>query len=116
MKTSNSRALLSPPNLLVALRAGFDAIANHVALILFPIALDLYLWLGPHLRLKQLIESLVSQLVGLYALQDPGAKEMLQVVKDVWMEIAAQFNLFIQWAFPVYWRRHPRQGHRPERP
>ena len=95
MKTSNSRALLSPPNLLVALRAGFDAIANHVALILFPIALDLYLWLGPHLRLKQLIESLVSQLVGLYALQDPGAKEMLQVVKDVWMEIAAQFNLFI---------------------
>lgn len=95
MKTSKSRALLSPPSLIVALRAGFDAITNHIALILFPIALDLYLWFGPHLRLKQLIESIVGQLVGLYALQDPGAKEMLQVIKDVWMEIAAQFNLFI---------------------
>jgi hypothetical protein len=95
MKTSKSRALLSPPSLIVALRAGFDAITNHIALILFPITLDLYLWFGPHLRLKQLIESIVGQLVGLYALQDPGAKEMLQAIKDVWMEIAAQFNLFI---------------------
>jgi hypothetical protein len=102
MKTSNSRVLLSPPSLIAALRAGFDAIANHVALIIFPIALDLYLWLGPHLRLKQLIETIVSQLVALYSVQDPGAREMLQAVKELWMELAAQFNLFIALrAYPV---------------
>jgi hypothetical protein len=95
MKTSDSRVLLSPPSLIAALRAGFDAIANHIALILIPIALDLYLWLGPHLRLKQLIESVVSQLIALYSLQDPGASEMLQVINNLWLQIAAQFNLFI---------------------
>lgn len=95
MKTSDSRVLLSPPSLIAALRAGFDAIANHIALILIPIALDLYLWLGPHLRLKQLIESVVSQLIALYSLQEPGAREMLQTFRDLWLQIAAQFNLFI---------------------
>lgn len=95
MKTSDSRVLLSPPSLIAALRAGFDAIANHIALILIPIALDLYLWLGPHLRLKQLIESVVSQLIALYSLQEPGASEMLQTFKELWLQIAAQFNLFI---------------------
>lgn len=95
MKTSDSRVLLSPPSLIAALRAGFDAIANHIALILIPIALDLYLWLGPHLRLKQLIESIVSQLFALYSLQEPGATEMLQAFNNMWLQIAAQFNLFV---------------------
>ncbi|HEY5571757.1 MAG TPA: hypothetical protein VIK64_01980 [Anaerolineales bacterium] len=94
MNTNDSRVLPSPPSLIAALRAGFDSITNHIALILFPIALDLYLWLGPHLRLKQLIESVVSQLVALYALQDSGARETLDVIKEAWMEVAAQLNLF----------------------
>jgi hypothetical protein len=43
-----------------ALTAGFDAITNHVGLLLFPVALDLLLWMGPHLRLKRQIEALVA--------------------------------------------------------
>ncbi len=93
MNTSNTRKLPSPPSLISALRVGFDAITNNIALILFPIALDSLLWLGPHLRLTQLIESIVQQLGSLYTLQDPGAKEMLQSSQTIWAQLAEQFNL-----------------------
>ena len=93
MKTSIKRQASSPPSLISALRGGFDAITNNVVLILFPAALDLFLWLGPHLRLKQLVDSLSSQLVSMYDFQDPGAKEMLQAGQEVWAQVAEQFNL-----------------------
>ncbi|HEX9616224.1 MAG TPA: hypothetical protein VGA03_02330 [Anaerolineales bacterium] len=93
MKTRDSLALPPSPNLTTALRAGFDAITNHVVLILFPVALDLLLWLGPRLRLTQLIKSFVRQLVALYSLQDPGSAETLRSGQEVWNLVAEQFNL-----------------------
>ena len=93
MKTRDSLALPPSPNLTTALRAGFDAITHHVVLILFPVALDLLLWLGPRLRLTQLIKSFVRQLVALYSLQDPGSAETLRSGQEVWNLVAEQFNL-----------------------
>lgn len=94
MMTSNSRATPSPPNLVASLRLGFDAITNHIILIIFPIALDLFLWFGPHLQLKKLIESIVSQLSSISGLQDPGAAEILQAGQEAWMILAERFNIF----------------------
>jgi len=91
---SDSQTAPSPPKLLPSLRTGFDTTTNHIVLILIPLALDLFLWLGPHLRLQKLIESIVSQLMALDGLQDPGASEMLQAGQEVWMILAERFNLF----------------------
>ncbi|NIW43684.1 MAG: hypothetical protein GWN30_02555, partial [Gammaproteobacteria bacterium] len=72
---------------------GFDAIANHVILILFPIALDLFLWTGPRLKLTGLIKTTSDQLFKVYSLQDPGMAELIQPVQEAWTVIAEQFNL-----------------------
>jgi len=93
MKNSDSLALPPSPNLVIAFRAGFDAIANHVALIAFPVSLDLLLWLGPRLRLTELIRSMMEQLIGLYSFQDAGMTEMLEAGKKAWLLLAEQFNL-----------------------
>ena len=38
-----------------ALRAGFDAVSSHVWLILLPLLLDVFLWLGPRLSVDGLV-------------------------------------------------------------
>lgn len=81
------------PSLIGAIRSGFDAIANHILLILFPIALDLILWVGPRLRLTDLIKSVSNQLFRVYTLQDPTASEFIAPIQETWSGIAEQFNL-----------------------
>ncbi len=43
-----------------SLRAGFDAVASHVGLILLPAILDIFLWLGPRLSVEKLISPLLK--------------------------------------------------------
>lgn len=81
------------PNLIGSIRSGFDAITNNLLLILFPIALDLFLWIGPRLRLTDLIKSLSSQIFSVYSAQEPSIRELVQPVQETWILIAEQFNL-----------------------
>jgi hypothetical protein len=99
----DSQLTLPPaPNLIGAIRSGFDAIANHIVLILFPIALDLFLWTGPRLKLTGLIKNTSDQLFQVYSLQDPGMAELIQPVQEAWTVIAEQFNLLaILRTYPV---------------
>jgi len=48
-----------PPGVIGSLRAGFDAVSSHVVLILLPLALDLFLWLGPRLSVGNLYSSIL---------------------------------------------------------
>ena len=41
---------------------GFDTIANNITIIILPVLLDLFLWLGPKLRLKTLLTPLLEQM------------------------------------------------------
>ncbi len=93
MNRDKQLALPPAPNLIRAIRSGFDAITNHILLILFPIALDLILWAGPRLRLTGLIKSTSDRLFAMYSLQDPTMAEFIQPVQAVWTAIAEQFNL-----------------------
>lgn len=43
---------LPPPNLFSSLRHGFDTVAAHPELLLMPLGIDLFIWLGPHLHLR----------------------------------------------------------------
>ena len=92
----DSQLTLPPaPNLIAAIRSGFDAITNHILLILFPIVLVLFLWFGPRIRLTKLINSISEQLFLLTTSQDPSLAEFLQPVQEQWAELAERFNMLV---------------------
>jgi len=104
MKTANSQVLPAPPHIFKTLVAGFDAITNHIALILFPIGLDLLIWLAPRLRLKEFIDRVVGDLISqsLIAAPDAQTGEMMRSAQELWKITAEHFNLFaVLRSYPV---------------
>ena len=100
MQTEQAK-LPPPPRLLASLMAGFDSVANHIAVILPPVLLDLFLWLGPHLHLKEFLQPLIDGLPSL-ASSFPSNFPDLATVQTSWTGIADKFNLFvILRTFPV---------------
>ncbi len=53
-----------------ALAAGFDLTAKHPWLLLLPILVDIFFWLGPRLRFQAIIEQLVENLPAEVAVMD----------------------------------------------
>lgn len=66
-KTGQTSETIRPPQLIQSLVGGFNAVANNISLILMPVALDLLLWFGPHVRIKRLFE--------------PGLAEMMEYMR-----------------------------------
>jgi hypothetical protein len=81
MDTANPQVMPAPPNLTKSLLAGFDAVSSHIGLILFPLALDVFLWLGPKLPAYRLFEPFLAQV------KDMPNQELIA-------EAAKRFNLF----------------------
>jgi hypothetical protein len=94
MNTAEKRVLPAPPSLITALKAGFDVVTNHIELIVFPLALDLLLWLGPHLRLVTLIESLIEEFTNRPDMEAAETINTMQLSEDIWSAIAVRLNLF----------------------
>ena len=65
MESSSPQTSPTPPSLMKALMAGFDAITNHLGLILFSVALDLILWLGPRWHVADLFQGFFDQTAAL---------------------------------------------------
>lgn len=65
MDVNKLESLPPPPGVMGSLRAGFDAVSSHVVLILLPVALDLFLWLGPRLSAGDLYSSILSDWMAL---------------------------------------------------
>jgi len=102
MSSTGSQTEIAKPSLISTIRAGFETVANHLVLVLFPVTLDLIIWLGPHYQLKSLIKSLASDaLVSI----DPGVSESaqaIQLTRDFWNFVADHFNLTsLLRSFPV---------------
>lgn len=57
MESTRVENLPPPPGVISSIRAGFDAIAAHLTAILLPLLLDLFLWLGPRLRMDEFVRS-----------------------------------------------------------
>lgn len=77
-----------PPGVIGSLRAGFDAVSSHVVLILLPIVLDIFLWLGPRLSVDALLRPVFTIMFvqgQLFAASSAGMKET--------MDALARFNL-----------------------
>jgi hypothetical protein len=88
------RKLPPPPGLIASLVRGFDSVANHILVILPPVLLDLFIWLGPHLRLKSFLQPFLEQLPTV-AKSFPASFPDLAVIQQAWTLFMNQFNLFI---------------------
>jgi hypothetical protein len=62
MEMDKIETLPPPPGVVGSLKAGFDAIASNLTVILLPLALDLLLWLGPRLRVDRLIQIIFDEM------------------------------------------------------
>jgi hypothetical protein len=101
MDKLESQVLPVPPNLIASLRAGFDAIANRIAIILIPLGLDLLLWLGPHLQVKTILMNYVNYL-GTSSLNTAQAGDIFSSLMDMLRSLATQYNLLsLLRTFPV---------------
>lgn len=55
MDMQKLETLPPPPGVIGSLKAGFDVVTNRIALILLPLVLDLFLWLGPRFSVDGLL-------------------------------------------------------------
>lgn len=94
MDTQKLAALPPPPGVIGSLRAGFDAVASHVWLILVPLALDIVLWLGPRLSVDGLLRPFVRYMF-LQARRGVAASEMNQFLEaqTIFLDGLQSFNL-----------------------
>lgn len=91
MQTQNSELPPKPPGAVNALLSGFNAITGNLMVLLFPVGLDIFLWLGPRLKVYTLFEPGIQDLIKLQqnALLLPSPVNLDEVTKS-W----AEFNLF----------------------
>ncbi len=91
METEHGK-LPPPPGLIASLAAGFDSVANSITVIALPVLFDLFLWFGPHMSLRELIQPLLQQLPNLYSNITSAAN--MEAAQEFWNDLAGRFNLF----------------------
>lgn len=90
-----------PPGIIGSLRAGFDAIAGNITVILMPLALDVLLWLGPRLSMDRLVQPIIQQF-GSLALSSGTQADTVQTATATYQQFFSEFNLLaILRTFPI---------------
>ena len=95
METQVNVKKINPPGLFRSIISGFNAITNHIYIILFPILLDLYLWFGPKLRVFELIKPIITDATELIA--TVASNEMINILEsgsETWNTIIENYNIF----------------------
>lgn len=95
MDAQKLQSLPPPPGVIGALRAGFDVVSSHVVLILMPLLLDIFLWLGPRLSVDKLLVPAYRVLfeqarLGLASAEDAEGFAQMQAL---FMDNLQRFNL-----------------------
>jgi hypothetical protein len=86
-----------PMGVLACLAAGFEIVARHPAIILMPLLLDLFLWLGPRLSLAPIFMALEQFFTTFWTAGTatmPEAQQMAQLLSQTFNELAVRYNLF----------------------
>lgn len=102
MNFVQEEGITPPPGVISSLKAGFDITANHISIILFPVLLDLFLWLGPRLSINRLL-ALFSGQFNLLARENLApAAEIERIQESIQDLMALDVNLYsVLRTFPV---------------
>jgi hypothetical protein len=93
MDKIESQVMPAPPNMVASLRAGFDAVANKIVIIIIPIVIDLIFWMGPHVQVKTLVNNFLNSMTSSAELSSLQSGDLLTSSMDVIRKAAEQFNL-----------------------
>jgi len=94
MLPTDSQAKIRPPRLIPSLVEGFNAIAGQIHLILFPVVIDLLLWFGPLVRVKNLLMPLMMRAAELSgAAYGEQGTEIIKSSNELWSALLESFNL-----------------------
>jgi hypothetical protein len=96
MNVSKIENLPPPPGIINSIKAGFDIIATHIWAILLPLLLNLFLWLGPRLRMDALFNSMKADVVTIWKSGGIPAED-IQRAMDLYEKTIPRINLF--WIF-----------------
>lgn len=101
MATEHTQSLPPPPGVMNALKAGMDAIASRLSILLLPLALDLLLWFGPRVSVQRLFSGVFEQALALGASPALPAAET-EAVRQALAEWLSRYNLLgVLRTFPV---------------
>ncbi|MBI5354661.1 MAG: hypothetical protein HZB50_18620 [Chloroflexi bacterium] len=93
MEVTKVENLPPPPGVISSIKAGFDTIATHITAILLPLLLNLFLWLGPRLRMNALFDSIKGDAVQIWKAGGVSAED-IQKVLTLYNDTIPNVNLF----------------------
>lgn len=95
MDIQKLEALPPPPGIFGSLKTGFDIVSNRVVLILIPLGLDIFLWLGPRLNINDLLSPYLKMMFN-QARVGVAATELgrFSQAQDLVLDRLQDFNLF----------------------
>jgi hypothetical protein len=100
MATRVLRAPAPPVGVIESVSTGFETVTGKLILILLPLALDLFLWLGPRLSVRPLVLNLLSQIGRLVDLE-PSVAPVETAWRAILMPVAQRFNLLSLLSVPA---------------
>ena len=94
MDTNAENTQVTPPRIIPTFVKGFNIVANQFYLILIPFFLDLGLWLGPKIRIKELLLPLINAATeNMFKI---ASAELIETVRNsfaLWQQLLEGFNL-----------------------
>ncbi|HEY4692146.1 MAG TPA: hypothetical protein VIH16_01800 [Bellilinea sp.] len=90
-RSTNSGA---PPRMMNAIIAGFNIVTNNLGLLVLPVLIDLFLWLGPQVSVRQALKPAIDDVVRLLQqINTPQVASQMTVISETWDKILTEFNL-----------------------
>ena len=97
-----------PVGVIESLTGGFETTASRLPAVFFPLAFDLFLWLGPRLSINPLIQQLIA-LVNSAPAQDAASDQNRRAIVEMWRimgrrQTSSPCSALGPWACRVSWQ------------
>lgn len=86
---------IKPPQIIQTLVQGFNLVAAHPYIMLFPLFLDLFFWFGPFYRIKELLSPALDEIMQTLStsLTTTDVASTMEAVRTTWDQLLTNFNL-----------------------
>jgi hypothetical protein len=86
---------IKPPKIIQTLVQGFNLVAAHPYIMLFPLFLDLFFWFGPFYRIKELLSSALDEMMQALStsLTSTDVASTMEAARTTWDQVLTNFNL-----------------------